>query len=74
MRNEILAKIEQAPEALNTVINMLDKNLENAYDYGTDLEIEMITQLMVNLMNDYGFYGKEVNAAIQYLTGRINNV
>ena len=71
MRNELLVKCEQAPEALNTVINMLDKNREEATQYGTDAEVQIITNAMVDLMNDAGYYGKDVWTAIQYLTGRL---
>jgi hypothetical protein len=73
-RNELLARLETVAEPVYQVLKMLDKNLEETLDYGTDEEAVMITRMQKTLMNDAGFYGKEANIAIQYLTGRLTAV
>ncbi len=70
-RNELLKKIENISESVCQVIKMLDKNLIEALDYGTDEESTIIYRFQKELINDAGFYGKEANIAIQYLTGRL---
>ena len=74
MNNELIKDLETISEATYQVLKMLDKNREEASQYGTDAEVQIITNFMVDLMNDAGYYGKDVWTAIQYLTGRINNV
>lgn len=70
-RNELLNRIENISESVCQVIKMLDKNLIEALDYGTDEESTIIYRFQKELINDAGFYGKEANIAIQYLTGRL---
>ena len=70
-RNKLLNKIENISEAVQQVIKMLDKNLQESLDYGTDAEIALLVDIQRNLITQQGFNKKEANIAIQYFTGRL---
>jgi hypothetical protein len=70
-RNELLNRIENISESVQQVIKMLDKNLEESLNYGTDVEVVILTDIQKTLIVQQGFNRKEANIAIQYLTGRL---
>lgn len=70
-RNELLNRIQNISEGVYQVIKMLDKNLEESLNYGTDVEVVILTDIQKTLIVQQGFNKKEANIAIQYLTGRL---
>jgi len=70
-RNELLNRIENISEGVQQVIKMLDKNLVESLNYGTDVEVVILTDIQKTLIVQQGFNRKEANIAIQYLTGRL---
>ena len=70
-RNELLNRIQNISEGVYQVIKMLDKNLEESLNYGTDVEVVILTDIQKTLIVQQGFNRKEANIAIQYLTGRL---
>jgi len=72
-RNELLNKIENISEGVYQVIKMLDKNLKESLNHGTDVEVVILTDIQQTLIVQQGFNRKEANIAIQYLTGRLTD-
>lgn len=72
-RNELLNKIENISEGVYQVIKMLDKNLQESLNHGTDVEVVILTDIQQTLIVQQGFNRKEANIAIQYLTGRLTD-
>lgn len=70
-RNELLNRIENISVSVQQVIIMLDKNLEESLNYGTDGEVVILTDIQKTLIVQQGFNRKEANIAIQYLTCRL---
>lgn len=70
-RNKLLNRIENISEGVQQVIKMLDKNLVESLNYGTDVEVAILTDIQKTLIVQQGFNRKEANIAIQYLTGRL---
>jgi len=70
-RNKLLNRIENISEGVQQVIKMLDKNLVESLNYGTDVEVVILTDIQKTLIVEQGFNRKEANIAIQYLTGRL---
>ena len=70
-RNELLNRIENISEGVQQVIKMLDKNLVESLNYGTDVEVVILTDIQKTLIVEQGFNRKEANIVIQYLTGRL---
>ena len=70
-RNELLNRIKDISEGVQQVIKMLDKNLVESLNYGTDVEVDILTDIQKTLIVQQGFNRKEANIAIQYLTGRL---
>jgi len=75
MNNEIyetiIAKCESLPESIVQVIKMLDKNIDEATQYGTPDEVQILEVMIDNLLNKEAGFGEYTSTAIQYLTGRI---
>ena len=69
-KNELINKIEALPEAVNTVINMLDKNIINSMNHGTSDELSLLYYMQSDLLYDNGILPCELNFTVQYLTGR----
>jgi len=67
----IIAKCESLPESVVQVVKMLDKNIEEASDWGTPDEVQILEVMMDNLLNQYEGFGEFTSTAIRYLTGRI---
>ena len=70
MKTEIHQQAEALPEAVQQVINMLDKNIEDTIQWGTQAEVTMLEIMQQDLLEKHGFFGLKAIEAIAYLTGR----
>tara|TARA_R110002073_G_scaffold309146_1_gene479370 strand:- start:245 stop:553 length:309 start_codon:yes stop_codon:yes gene_type:complete len=75
MKNEepikLLNRIESISKTVSQVIKMLDKNVEESCEHGTDAETALLMNIQTNLIERQGFSKAYAQVAIQYLTGRL---